>query len=128
MALGSAALFGASTPLAKLLIGGIDPWLLAGMLYLGSGLGLTLLLAWQRIVQHRTSEASLSVSDLPWLCGAVVTGGVIGPLLLMLGLAATKASTAALLLNLESLATMGIAGLVFRESVDRRLLLGPSQY
>ncbi len=124
MALGSAALFGASTPLAKLLIGGIDPWLLAGMLYLGSGVGLTLLLAWQRIVQHRSSEASLSASDLPWLCGAVMTGGIIGPLLLMLGLATTKASTAALLLNLESLATTGIAWLVFRESVDRRLLLG----
>lgn len=125
MALASAALFGASTPLAKLLLGGgVDPWLLAGLLYLGSGVGLG---AWQlggRLVGRATTEAPLRRGDLPWLALVVLAGGVAGPLLLMIGLARTPASSAALLLNVEGLATMGIAWVVFRENVDRRLLLG----
>jgi drug/metabolite transporter (DMT)-like permease len=125
MALMSAALFGASTPLAKLLIGdGLDPWLLAGLLYLGSGAGLTAVRLGQRLAGRRPAEAPLRAVDLPWLGLVVLAGGVAGPLLLMLGLARTPASSAALLLNVEGLATMVIAWLVFRENVDRRLLLG----
>lgn len=124
LALVSAALFGASTPAAKLLLGQISPWLLAGLLYLGSGLGLSAVLALRRLRGGVGTEAALAGSDLPWLAGAVLAGGVIGPVLLMLGLATTQASSAALLLNLEGLATMGIAWVVFRENVDRRLLLG----
>jgi drug/metabolite transporter (DMT)-like permease len=124
MALASAALFGASTPFAKLLLGGgVDPWLLAGLLYLGSGLGLGVVHLTQRM-RNNSAEASLERQDLPWLCLVVVTGGVIGPVLLMLGLTLTTASTAALLLTVEGLATMAIAWLVFKEHVDRRLLLG----
>jgi drug/metabolite transporter (DMT)-like permease len=125
LAIASAALFGASTPLAKLLIGGgVDPWLLAGLLYLGSGLGLGLwrLAGW--LSGWPQAEAPLRRADLPWLALVVLSGGMIGPALLMLGLATTAASTAALLLNLEGLATMAIAWLAFRENVDRRLLMG----
>lgn len=124
LALAAAVLFGASTPLAKLLLGqGADPWLLAGLLYLGSGLGLgTVFLL--RGTLTAAAEAPLRRVDLPWLLLIILAGGVIGPLLLMLGLSRTPASTAALLLNLEGLATMAIAWLVFRENVDRRLLLG----
>ncbi len=76
MALGSAALFGASTPLAKGLLGeGVDPWMLAGLLYLGAGLGLTVM----QIVRGRfgspAAEAPLRRHDLPWLGLVVVTGG-----------------------------------------------------
>lgn len=125
MAMGSAALFGASTPLAKTLLGGgIDPWLLAGLLYLGAGLGLGLFHLLRRARGGPASEAPLHRRDLPWLALVVLTGGVVGPLLLMIGLAQTPASTAALLLNVEGLATMAIAWVVFRENVDRRLLLG----
>jgi drug/metabolite transporter (DMT)-like permease len=124
LALLSAALFGASTPAAKLLLGQISPWLLAGLLYLGSGLGLGGVLAWRRLMGRASAEAALVRADMPWLAGAVLAGGVIGPVLLMTGLAQTPASSAALLLNLEGLATMGIAWLVFRENVDRRLLIG----
>lgn len=125
MALASAALFGASTPLAKLLIGdGVDPWLLAGLLYLGSGLGLGLVHLARGALRVPAPEASLQRGDLPWLGLVVLAGGVIGPLLLMLGLSRTPASTAALLLNLEGLATMAIAWLWFKENVDRRLLIG----
>ena len=125
MALVSAALFGFSTPLAKLLLkDGVDPGMLAGLLYLGSGLGLTLMRFGGRLFGRTGTEAPLRRADLPWLALAVVAGGVVGPLLLMLGLARTSASSAALLLNVEGLATMAIAWVVFRENVDRRLMLG----
>ena len=124
-ALASAALFGASTPLAKVLLGaGVDPWLLAGLLYLSSGLGLGLIPLARQWLGIPPPEAPLRRSDLPWLGLVVLTGGVIGPVLLMLGLARTAASSAALLLNLEGLATMAIAWVVFKENVDRRLLMG----
>ncbi len=124
VALLSALLFGASTPLAKLLLGAIDPWLMAGLLYLGAGLGLAMLRLAQRALRRPTSEAPLRIADLPWLIAVVLAGGVAGPLLLMFGLARTDAASASLLLNLEGLATMGLAWMVFREQVDRRLILG----
>src|SRR3954466_465233 len=99
MALASACLFGASTPFAKLLLGdGADPWLLAGLLYLGSGIGLGLLQAARRIARRPRGEAPLRRADLPRLAVVVLFGGVLGPVLLMVGLAATPASTASLLL------------------------------
>jgi drug/metabolite transporter (DMT)-like permease len=118
-ALISAALFGVSAPLAKLLLGAVSPWLLAGLLYLGSGLGLALV----RLVR-RSNEAGLSRHDLPWFGAAVLSGGVVGPVLLVFGLAQSSASGASLLLNLESVLTLVIAWVVFRENVDRRLLVG----
>ena len=121
-ALASAALFGASTPLAKLLLGATDPWLLAGMLYLGAGLGLALVRPWLR--RGAAAEAPLRAADLPWLAAMILFGGVLGPVLLMLGLVRTSGASAALLLNLEGLATLAIAWLVFRENVDRRIFLG----
>ena len=124
LALVSAALFGASTPFAKLLIGRIDPWMLAGLLYAASGMGLLVLALVRGGLGARAGEAPLRRADLPWLAGVILCGGVAGPILLMLGLAATAASSAALLLNLEGLATMAIAWLAFRENVDRRILAG----
>jgi drug/metabolite transporter (DMT)-like permease len=126
LAIASAVLFGASTPLAKLLIdaGGIDPWMLAGLLYLGSGLGLAAAQVARRALGRTAAEAPLRRTDLPWLVLVVLIGGAIGPVLLLVGLATTPASTAALLLNLEGLATMAIAWLAFRENVDRRVLIG----
>lgn len=125
LAIASAALFGASTPLAKALLGGgVSPWLLAGLLYLGSGLGLAAVYALRRRRPQSTREAPLARGDWGWMGLVVLAGGVAGPVLLMVGLVSTPASTAALLLNLEGLATMAIAWLAFRENVDRRLLLG----
>ncbi|GIK80953.1 MAG: cobalt-nickel-resistance system protein [Alphaproteobacteria bacterium] len=110
--------------MAKILLGNIDPWLLAGLLYLGAGIGLWLVrIAWARL-NLPISEARLRRSDLPWLAAVVVTGGIIGPVCLMMGLARLDAASAALLLNLEGLATMAIAWVVFRENVDRRLMIG----
>jgi drug/metabolite transporter (DMT)-like permease len=127
LAFGSAILFGASTPFAKLLLGGAaSPWLMAGLLYLGSGLGLGIVHIGRGLRGITAAEAPLRRADLSWLILVVLSGGVLGPLLLMIGLTTTAASTTALLLNLEGLATMVIAWLVFRENVDTRLLIGAS--
>jgi drug/metabolite transporter (DMT)-like permease len=117
-ALLSAALFGASTPFAKLLVGSIPPLALAGLLYLGSGVGLA---AWFAL---RRRSPNLSLRDLPWLAAGIVLGGIIGPALLMYGLARTDGATASLLLNLEVVFTAAMAWTVFRENVDKRVFMG----
>ena len=120
-AFGAALLFGASTPFAKTLAGQVPPALLAGLLYLGSGVGLWVL----RVVRDRGFAASgLAAAEWPWFAGAIVFGGVLGPVLLMLGLARTTAADASLLLNLEAVFTALLAWLVFRENADRRIVLG----
>lgn len=123
-ALASAVLFGLSTPLAKILVGDVNPWLLAGLLYLGSGLGLAITYGVMRLTRNARGEASLRRADLPWLAGVVFFGGLAGPVLLMLGLSQTQSSTAALLLNLEGLFTLVIAWVVFRENTDLRIITG----
>ena len=118
-AFGAALLFGAGTPLAKLLLRTVDPWLLAGLLYLGSGLGLTL---YRRLV--RAPAVRLAKSEIWWLAGAIAAGGVVGPVLLMFGLTGTPASGASLLLNAEGMFTALLAWFVFKENFDRRIALG----
>ncbi|WPP01457.1 DMT family transporter [Pseudomonas sp. HR96] len=120
-ALGAAALFGASTPLAKRLGLDIAPALLAGLLYLGSGLGLTL----ARLIRDRGwKRVGLPSAEWPWLLGAVAFGGVLGPLALMYGLSRTSGATASLLLNLEAVLTALLAWVVFKENADRRIVWG----
>jgi len=125
-ALFSALFFGISTPLAKVLVLEVPPIALAGLLYLGSGVGL---LTW-RWLRQRTNvavmsrEAPLVRADWGWLAGAILAGGVIAPPLLMMGLARTPGSTAALLLNLEGVFTAILAWFIFHENVDRRIAIG----
>lgn len=120
-ALAAALLFGASTPFAKQLAGDISPVLLAGLLYLGSGVGLWV----ARLIRDRGFAApGLPARDWPWLLGAIASGGVLGPLLLMVGLTHTSAADASLLLNLETVLTAVLAWVVFRENADRRIVLG----
>ena len=118
-ALGAALLFGAGTPLAKLLLHDVGPWMLAGLFYLGSGLGLTL---WRAAI--RAKPVRLAAAEKGWLAGAVLTGGVAGPLLLMKGLTRMPASGASLLLNAEGVFTALLAWFAFKENVDRRIALG----
>lgn len=124
LALLSAALFGLATPFAKLLLGPVEAWLLAGLLYLGAGAGLGAYALLRRLSGQAKREAPLTRNDLPWLAGAILAGGVAAPVLLMFGLNLTSASSGSLLLNLEAIATVAIAALVFREHVGARLLLG----
>ena len=120
-ALGAALLFGASTPLAKALLRDVSPVLLAGLLYLGSGIGLGLI----RTTRDRGWHIPMMASkEWLWLSLAIGFGGVLGPLLLMLGLTHTSAATASLLLNLEAVLTALLAWIVFRENTDRRIVLG----
>ncbi|HEY5811992.1 MAG TPA: EamA family transporter [Terrimicrobiaceae bacterium] len=121
IALGAAVLFGASTPLAKLALSSANPLLVAGLLYLGSGIGLFVV---RTIRRGPRTETPLSRPDLPWLAGAIATGGIVGPALLLLGLMTTSASAASLLLNLEAVATAAIAWIVFHENVDKRVGAG----
>lgn len=119
-ALLSALLFGAGTPLAKLLLDdAANPWMLAGLLYLGSGIGLSVV----RLARG-APRVRLAREDVPPLAGAILFGGVIGPVLLMYGLAGMPASGASLLLNAEGVFTALLAWFVFRENFDRRIALG----
>ncbi|MDO8874963.1 MAG: EamA family transporter [Pseudolabrys sp.] len=123
-ALASAALFGASTPAAKLLVGSVHPAVLAGLLYCGAGIGVAVLRRLFPAVASGAPEVALTRAELPWLAGAIAAGGIIGPLLLMAGLAHTGAATASLLLALEGAATALIAWFIFHEHVGRRIALG----
>jgi len=124
VALASALLFGASTPAAKLVIAQSSPQLLAGMLYLGSGVGMLLWSLSARLIKSQAKQTKLRLADLPWLASAVISGGIIAPLLLMIGLNSTAAGAASLLLNLEAVFTALLAWFAFKENFDRRLLLG----
>ncbi|MEX8493690.1 EamA family transporter [Sphaerotilus sp.] len=118
-ALAAAALFGASAPLAKLLLAQSSPWLMAGLLYAGSGLGLLL---WRLVT--RAPAVRMPKGEARWLALATLSGGVAAPVLLMQGLAQMPASGASLLLNAEAVLTAVIAWVVFRENADRRIVLG----
>lgn len=111
----AAALFGVSAPLAKRLLGEVTPQVLAGLLYLGAGLALTL----YRSLRPATTEAPLEGRDLPRLAVLVAAGGVAGPLLMLFGLQRTSAVTGTLLLNLEAPFTIALAVLAFREHLGR---------
>jgi len=124
-ALIAALLFGASTPLAKVLLGTVNPLLLAGLLYCGSGVGLaTVLVARMLLSRNRRAIDWPARSEWGWLTIAIVLGGIAAPPLLMHGLSRTPASTASLLLNLESVLTALFAWYLFRENFDRRIVLG----
>jgi len=120
-ALGAAALFGATTPFAKELLRSIGPWLLAGALYLGCGAGLTLL----RVIRDRGWHRSrLARGDGRWLAAAIACGGMLAPVLLMIGLRRASAADASLLLNLEAVFTALLAWFAFREHTGPRVVLG----
>ena len=123
-ALISAALFGVSTPAAKILVGTVHPAVLAGLLYCGAGIGIAVLRRILPSIVAAAPEVALTRSELPWLAGAIAAGGVIGPLLLMAGLARTDAAAASLLLTLEGAATALMAWFIFHENFDRRIALG----
>lgn len=119
--LAAACLFGAAAPASKLLLDGVHPQALAGLLYIGAAIGVVPLLAVERSFR------------MPWradrrtvllLAGAVALGGVMGPWLLLLGLRASKAGSVSLLLNLELVATVLLGRFVFREHVSARAWIG----
>lgn len=124
-AIAAAILFGFTTPVAKLLSSNMSPQMLAGLFYAGSGIGLlTIYGLIHQLNPNHVNSNPVSRTDLPWLAGAILFGGVLAPVLLMHGLLSTPASMASLLLNLESVLTALIAWFIFHEHVDRRIMVG----
>lgn len=121
-ALSAACLFGASTPFAKQLAGNMSPVLLAGLLFLGSGIGLGL----AKIIKDKNWHSGLLKSEWLWLFGAIIFGGILAPVLLMIGLIRMNAATTSLLLNLESVFTAVLAWIFFKEHTNKRMILGMS--
>lgn len=121
-ALLAATLFGASAPFSKLLLDNIPPLQLAGLLYLGSGIGLLLFKTSQALFKKNTFEARLQKTDLLWLFGAVCCGGILAPIALMFGLSRTPAATASVLLNFEAASTTLLAAFFFREHIGKRVI------
>ena len=118
----SASLFGISTPLAKILVKDISPVALAGFLYLGAFAGLSL---YSAVIKTESDKKAVSLErkDFPWLAGAILTGGIIGPISMMMGLRLVSGFSASLLLNLEGVATAIIAVFFFKENAGKRLWL-----
>ncbi len=121
----SGALFGISPTIAKLLVTDMPPVALAGFLYLGAFIGLSLFTVLHGTTSSKAiaKEPSLVRKDLPWLAGAILTGGIIAPIALMTGLTMASGYATSLLLNLEGVATAIIAVLVFNEYAGKRLWL-----
>lgn len=120
-ALGAALFFGGSTPFAKQLLSHMSPILLAGFLYVGSGLGLFII---RFIRDGKWAKSGLNKKEWYWMLGAIVFGGILGPILLMIGLQQTSAATSSLLLNLEAVLTAVLAWVVFKEHTDFRIVFG----
>lgn len=116
--IGAAALFGLSAPFAKVLLPGSQPLVLAGLLYAGAAIVLSM----ARIARGRRSgaESRLRSSDLSLLAGVTLTGGVLGPVLMLLGLQRVSGVAGSLLLNLEAPFTMIVAVLLFGEHLSAR--------
>ncbi len=113
MALAAAVLFGAATPASKMLLGSLAPFQLAGLLYLGAALGVAPA-AWRRGAGIRLPGREDRRNR--WrLLGAIVAGGILGPIFLLLGLRLAAASSVSLWLNLEVAATALLGVLFFRD-------------
>lgn len=123
-AITSAILFGVSIPAAKYLLGEIDPWILAGILYLSSGIGLFFIFILRHFLSISHNYSQFKQSDWKWLIGSSLSGGVIAPILLLFGLEQLLASVTSLLLNLESVFTALLAWIVFNEIADRKTVIG----
>jgi drug/metabolite transporter (DMT)-like permease len=118
--LAAALLFGAATPLSKELVGDVSPPMLAGLLYLGAFLAVGVSV----LARGETAEARLQRQDAAPLLGLIVAGGVLAPVLLLVGLERIQGTTVSLLLNLEGVATLLLGVMIFREHLSKRAAAG----
>jgi drug/metabolite transporter (DMT)-like permease len=122
-ALASALLFASGMPSAKFLLGRVDPTMLAGLLYLGSGAGLTLALLSRELIK-KPEKKNFRRSDLGWLGASITVGGIMAPLMLMGAMTLARASAVSLLLNFEVVFTAVIAAFLFHEKLSVRVIVG----
>lgn len=118
----AAVLYGISAPLSKLLLYTLHPALLAGLLYLGAGVGM---LVWNTIqtgLFREKVEAKLTKKDSPFVV-AMILLDIVAPISLMTGLSMTTAENASLLNNFEIVATCLLAAIFFRESIGKRMIM-----
>ncbi len=120
LALLAAGLYALNVPLSKLLLGGISPSILAGLLYLGAGIGVGFLMLGKKLFRIGNAEPRLTKQDLPYTVAMVVLD-IAAPILLMYGITYTTAANVSLLNNFEIVATSLIALLIFRERITKRL-------
>lgn len=123
LAILAAALYAISSPFSKLLLDYIPSTLMAGFLYLGAGIGMTVISLLQKISGHTRKEEKLSEKELPYTIAMIVLD-IAAPICMLLGLSMTTAANASLLNNFEIVATSFIALLIFKERISPRLWLG----
>lgn len=123
LAILAAALYAANSPLSKLLLGKVPPTLMAGLLYLGAGAGMTLIFLLRKAGRAPSREEKLSRNDLPYVLGMIALD-IAAPICLLMGLERTTAENASLLNNFEIVATALIALGLFREKISPRLWAG----
>lgn len=116
----AAALYALNSPVSKLLLDKISPTMMAAFLYLGAGIGLTIVRLVQRRMGKDQKEKPLTRKDLPYTIGMVVLD-IAAPIFLMIGLTRTTAANASLLNNFEIVATSVIALCIFKEAISKRL-------
>lgn len=127
-AVAAAFIFGVNTSISKVLLDQIQPWMLAGIFYVGAGLGLSIIYLLSKRVAPQLSPQATAVQgkDWIWLGAGTFAGGVVAPVFLMFGIANSSASTASLLLSLEGVFTALIGWFIFRERFDWRIAWGMS--
>lgn len=127
LAIVAAILWGASIPALKVFVGEINPVMMAGLLYLGSGISLGLLLVARQFIGNFKNgvhkEAQLERSDLVWVISSILSGSIAAPICLMQGLSLTPATVSSLFLNFEGVMTIVLGGLLFGEYIGNRIWL-----
>lgn len=119
----AAALYAINSPFSKLLLEYIPSTLMAGLLYLGAGIGMTIIAFLQKISGHSRKEEKLAKAELPYTIAMIVLD-IAAPVCLLLGLSLTTAANASLLNNFEIVTTSLIALLFFKERISPRLWFG----
>jgi drug/metabolite transporter (DMT)-like permease len=120
LAISAAALYGISTPISKLLLEEIPPMLLAALLYLGAGFGMSIVVGVRRVSGFKKTEAPVTRKEIPYLIGMILLD-ILAPILLLIGLTLSSAESVSLLNNFEIVATAMIALLLFHESIGTRM-------
>ena len=116
LAIAAAALYAINSPLSKILLSYMPPTLMAGLLYLGAGLGMGIIALFRKLRGGVPTEQGLTRTELPYTL-AMILLDIAAPIFLLMGLSATTAANASLLNNFEIVATSLIALMIFRERI-----------
>lgn len=123
MAILAAVLYAMSSPFSKILLNEMPPTLMAGFLYLGAGIGMSLIAVSRKARQVETTEIHLSKAEMPYIV-AMILLDIAAPICMLIGLNATTAANVSLLNNFEIVATALIALVIFSERISKRLWMG----